>query len=68
MGFHSRSKTETHRHTIYRGRETFLTEPFNSFEKGSRAVRIYDKKTHNSATGKSFQEAMDRLRSKNLDG
>jgi hypothetical protein len=68
MGFHTRSKTETHRHTIYRGRETTLPEPLNSFEKGFKAVRIYDKKTHNSATGKNFQDAMDRLRSKNISG
>lgn len=68
MGFHNRSKTETKRHTIYRGRETFLTDPFNIFEKGTSAVRIFDKKTRNSATGKTYQEAMDRLRSKNTSG
>jgi hypothetical protein len=67
MGFYSRSKTETHRHIIYRGREKVSPEPFATFEKGSKAVRIYDKKTHNSGTGKRFQEAMDRLRSKNLE-
>jgi len=65
MGFYTRSKTETRRHIISRGREKMIPEPFAAFEKGSRAVRIYDKNTHNSGTGKNFQEAMDRLRSKN---